>query len=201
MLNAVIQVDAKNLAKPLTTVQARFASSLRLKIVHAPQDVSDVFVRLFRAGTDAYFDCPANQDGNADWDCYAIGTCFPTVGDADYEIHGTDAEGNPTSLGAGRLVVAPFSVNGENVPQGTEITVARIVDTEGRYHAVKAVNIGTAEKPDWTWQIGEVIETTDEPNAVSLMPDGLGALHHVRAVDIGYGERAPKTKLVNGKDG
>lgn len=199
MKNATIVLDIKNLCRPLATLQARFACAFTAEILKVPQGVDDVFVRVFRAGTDAYFDCPATPDSNGDYTCYMLGTCFPTVGKSYYEIHGKDEQGNDTALGGGKVEVAPFSVNGERLEQGYTITVARIPDTEGKYHAVRAVNIGTAEKPDWAWQIdAAVIEATDEQHPSGIMPDGLGALHQIHAVDLD-GEKVPQTKLINGE--
>ena len=201
MINATILIDIENLHRPLATVQARFACSARLRLLKTPASISDIFIRVFRAGTDAYFDCPCSQDANGDWYCYILGTSFPTVGESSYEVHGTDENGNYTSLGCGRVVIDPFSVNGSPLASGSTITVARIPDEEGNYRAVLAVNIGTAEKQQWAWQIGGVVGRVERGQSpVGLMPDGLGSLHHVKAVDIGYGDVAPKTKIVNGKE-
>ena len=200
MTNATILIDAENLHRPLTTVQARFACSFSARLIKVPQSVYDLFIRIFRAGTDAYFDCPCSQDANGDWNCYVIGTCFPSVGEANYEVHGTDESGNPTSLGCGRVIVDPFSVNGQPLGNGATITVAQIPDEDGNFRSIVAVNIGTAEKQDWTWKIGGVVgRATGNQPPVGLMPDGLGAVHHITAADIGYGEVAPKTKIVDGK--
>lgn len=200
MINATILIDIENLHRPLATVQARFACSARLRLLKTPASISDIFIRVFRAGTDAYFDCPCSQDANGDWYCYILGTSFPTVGESSYEVHGTDESGNYTSLGCGRVIVDPFSVNGQQLGNGATITVAQIPDEDGNFRSIVAVNIGTAEKQDWTWKIGGVVgrATVNQP-PVGLMPDGLGAVHHITAADIGYGEVAPKTKIVDGK--
>lgn len=158
MKNARVRVNPRELDRPLDTLQARFGSSFMLEIVDVPNGVSGVFVRVFRAAYDgeAYFDCPANQNDNGDWSCYIIGTTFPDVGEASYEIHATDDMGNPTSLGAGKVRVKPFSSGSSPIPQGSVVSVATLPDETGALHQVVAVNIGTAQEPDWTWQVKAV---------------------------------------------
>lgn len=158
MNNARVRVNPRELGRPLDTLQARFGSSFSLELVDVPNGVSGVFVRVFRAAFDgeAYFDCPASQNDNGDWNCYLIGTTFPDVGDASYEVHATDDEGNPTSLGAGRVRIKPFSAGSSPITQGSVVSVATLPDETGALHQVVAVNIGTAEHPDWTWQVKTV---------------------------------------------
>lgn len=156
MNNARVRVNPRELGRRLDTLQARFGSSFSLEIADVPQGVYDVFVRVFRAAADAYFDCPASQNDNGDWDCYIIGTTFPDVGDAYYEIHATDAEGNPTSLGSGKVRIEPFSAGSSPIVQGSVVSVATLPDETGALHQVVAVNVGTAEHPDWSWQVKTV---------------------------------------------
>lgn len=156
MKNARVRVNPRELGRPLDTLQARFGSSFSLEVVDVPEDVSTVFVRVFRAAADAYFDCPATQNDNGDWNCYIIGTTFPDVGDAVYEIHATDADGNPTSLGSGKVRIEPFSAGSSPIVQGSEVSVATLPDETGALHQVVAVNLGTAAEPDWTWRVKTV---------------------------------------------
>lgn len=153
MKNARVRVNPRELGRPLDTLQARFGSSFCLEVVDIPEDVSAVFVRVFRAAADAYFDCPATQNDNGDWNCYIIGTTFPDVGEAAYEIHATDSDGNPTSLGAGKVRIEPFSAGSSPITQGSEVSVATLPDETGALHQVVAINLGTAAEPDWTWQV------------------------------------------------
>lgn len=157
MDNAVVNIDVARLGRQLPTLEARFGASFSLRMLNAPQGVSGVFVRVFRAyGGDGYFDCPANQDANGDWTCYMVGTTFPEAGRGSYEIHATDENGNPTALGAGRTLVKPFSAGSSPITQGSEVSVATLPDETGALHQVVAVNLGTAEEPDWTWQVKTV---------------------------------------------
>lgn len=156
MKNARVRVNPKELGRPLDTLQARFGSSFTLEIADVPNDLSGLFVRVFRAAADAYFDCPASQNDNGDWTCYMIGTTFPDVGEAKYEIHAIDDLGNPTSLGGGKVRVEPFSAGSSPVTQGEAVSVATLPDETGALHQVVAVNIGTAEEPEWSWQVKTV---------------------------------------------
>ena len=156
MNNARIRVNPQELGRPLDTLQARFGSSFTLEITNVPNDVYGVFVRVFRAAADAYFDCPASRNDNGDWKCYMIGTTFPDVGDARYEIHATDEMGNPASLGSGKTRIEPFSAGNSPIEQGSEISVATLPDETGALHQVVAINLGTAAEPDWTWRVKTV---------------------------------------------
>lgn len=154
MLNARVEIRVDELGRPLPTLQARFASSFVLKLLNVPHDIQGLFVRVFKANDpDGYFDLPANQDGNGDWECYIIGTTFVATGIAVYEVHAQDADGNQTALGAGKVSIRPFSVGSSPTPQGSVISVATLPDETGALHQVQAVNIGTAEHPEWSWQV------------------------------------------------
>lgn len=155
MNNTIIRINLSELHRPRPTLQARFGSSYRLKITCVPRGVDGVYVRVFTP-SDGYFDCPANIDGNGDWDCYLIGTTFPEVGTGRYEIRATDEYGNPTALGTGKVVVSEFSVGNSPIEQGSEISVATLPDETGALHQVVAVNLGDNENPDWSWQVKTV---------------------------------------------
>lgn len=154
MNNARISVNIGELDRALPTIKTRFGASFQLQLMNVPKDIDGVFVRVFKAiDTDGYFDCPANIDGNGDWECYMIGTTFPECGLGIYEVHATDSQGNPTSLGAGRVLIRPFSAGSSPITQGSEVSVATLPDETGALHQVVAVNLGTAEEPDWSWRV------------------------------------------------
>ena len=157
MNNAKVRVRIDELDRQLPTIQTRFGASFQLKILDVPNGVDGVFVRVFKAqDKDGYFDCPANQDGNGDWECYMIGTTFPEVGRGLYEIHASDEAGNPTSLGVGNVSVKPFSAGSSPITQGSEVSVATLPDETGALHQVVAVNLGDNENPDWSWKVKTV---------------------------------------------
>lgn len=201
MVNAIVKIDTRNLHQPLEPLTPRFASSYNVKFVNAPQDVGGVFVRVFKGDGQSYFDCPATQDGNGDWSAYLIGTCFPAVCRSFYEVHAVDEQGNPTSLGRGNLIVEPFSMGGEPIEAGTVITVATLPDKQGRIHRVVAVNIGTAEKPEWTWEVSDVVSGVSSgiSSGAGALPDASGALHQVRITQLtDGGGLVPETKTIDG---
>ena len=101
MTNSTILIDAENLHRPLTTIQARFACSFCARLIKVPQSVYDLFIRIFRAGTDAYFDCPCSQDANGDWKCYIIGTCFRSAKRTTRYTEPTKAETRLPSVAVG----------------------------------------------------------------------------------------------------
>jgi len=156
MTNAIIPIDIRNLAKALPQIEARFASSSTVRLVNVPEDATGVYIRVFKADKESFFNCPANQDDNGDWECYIIGTCFPAACKTIYEVHAYDQNGNDTSLGRGVLDIEPFTVGGTPVVQGQSITVATLPDETGALHQVRAVNIGTPESPDWSWRVNAV---------------------------------------------
>lgn len=155
MTNAVVQLDIKNLNKPLKPLTPRFAASYGVRLTNVPPDVSGVFLRLFTAGG-GYFDAPGNVDDNGDVNVEIVGTCFPAVCRTYYEVHGTDGNGAATALGVGDMTVGPFSAGNTPQPQGSVISVATLPDATGALHQVVAVNLGTTEEPDWSWQVRTV---------------------------------------------
>ncbi len=155
MNNQTITLNLSELHRPRPTLHTRFGGSFSLKILNVPRGVDGLYVRVFTP-SDGYFDCPANIDGNGDWECYMIGTTFPEVGESRYEVRGTDERGNFTALGTGKVVVEPFSAGSSPIEQGSEVSVATLPDENGALHQVVAVNLGTSEKPDWSWQVKTV---------------------------------------------
>ena len=196
MTNTTIRVNAEDLHVATPTLKARFAASHGVKLVNVPQEANDLYLRVFKPDGQSYFDCPASQDGNGDWQCVVLGTCFPSVGRGHYEIHCVDESGNWTSLGRGEVLIDPFSIGGEPITAGSVISVATLPDKQGRLHRVVAVNIGTEEKPDWTWEVQDVI--SDDGQLVGVLPDETGALHQVRTAQLGTGELVPQTDTVDG---
>lgn len=149
--NLIAYVDARHLGKPLPPMEARQFASFVLRVCGAPDDATDLFARVFKPDG-GYFDIPASRNGNGDWTARIIGTCFPNVGGGFYELHATDADGNPTALGRGRAVVMPFSVGGNAIQPGENVSVAVLPDQTGALHQVVAVNIDG----EWTWEVRDV---------------------------------------------
>lgn len=137
-INATINLDSKRLNVPRVPIHPRLGHSFAVELVNAPDDVLDVFVRIFRPDG-SYFDFPANERPNGVWLVYIIGTAFTTVGSSVYEIHATDARGNPTALGFGTVFVEPFSVTTTPIQPGAVITVAQIPTADGAMVQIRMV--------------------------------------------------------------
>lgn len=129
-MKTIIKVDVDRINFPTATIHARVGHSRSFCFVGVPQDVQDLFVRIFKPDG-SYFDMPANPRPGGAWDCYVIGTCFPCVGSAHYELHGTDPMGNPTAVAYGLVNVGPFSVTTAPIEPGSVMTVERIPTRDG----------------------------------------------------------------------
>lgn len=147
--NAIIDLNPCRLGYLRSPWSARQHSSFVARMLNAPDDVTDVFVRIFKPNNGGFFDIPATQNGNGDWTARVIGTCFPAVGDGWYEVHGTDADGNPTSLGKGKCKVYPFSIGGNAILPGAPLSVATLPDETGALHQIVAVQLGD----EWTYKV------------------------------------------------
>jgi len=141
--NVTVYLNPERLDRQLATVNARQLHSVVARLVGVPTDVTSVVLRVFTPGLGSFFDVPVSMrpDGFTGI-CYAIGTCFPTVGTAKYEIHAFDAHGNSTALGTGKVEVKEFSASGVPIEPGAEVVLDRIKDSSGNYHTIKAVPDG-----------------------------------------------------------
>lgn len=148
-INAYIELSPQRLVRPLATAFPRRGHSFVFAFTRAPADVIGLFVRVFRPNG-AYFDVPANWHSELRYhSAYAIGTCFPDVGDARYEVHATDARGNPTALGAGALRIADFSTTASPAETGDPVQVAQIPARGGGFVNVLMVK---DEHGQWVYE-------------------------------------------------
>lgn len=147
-LNAIITCRATRLGLDAETIEARVGHSSRIGLKCVPDDITRIVLRVFRMDG-SYHDIPANRHPNGNCTVYVIGTCFPAVGTARYEVHALDARGNPTAIAAGKLVIAPFSVSTEPVSPGSEITVAQIPTADGAMVQIRMVQ---DESGQWVYQ-------------------------------------------------
>jgi len=104
-----------------------------------PDDVTSVVLRIFKTDLTSHYDIPVGRHPNGAGIAYAIGTCFPDVGEAKYEIHAYDAHGNMTALGDGKVSVSPFSTSGAPIEPGQPVYVTEIPDANGVMHRIIAV--------------------------------------------------------------
>jgi len=136
--NAIINCRTRNLGLDAETVTARKGHSIRVAVKSAPDDVTALFVRVFKPNG-AYFDFPANMRPSGVWTCQIIGTAFPDEGEARYEVHATDSAGNPTAIATGALHVLPFSVTSTPIAPGATVTVAQIPAADGSMVQIQMV--------------------------------------------------------------
>lgn len=129
-LNARINIRPDALQFPLSTVHTRLGMSAVLRLYGVPDDVTGVFVRIFKRDG-AHFDIPTNLHTDGTRCAYVIGTCFPDTGATYYEVHATDARGNATSLGRGMVWTRPHSVTGTPIAPGEAVQVAQIPAKSG----------------------------------------------------------------------
>ena len=146
-VNAIIDIDVTRLNFPLRPMYARRYKSFVALIRNAPDDLQAVKIRVWKAGTEnCYYDFPCNPKPDGSWRSYIIGTAFPDVGASRYEVHATDAKGNPTALGRGEILVGKFAYTDVPATPGAEIDIETIHDREGNVLILRAVYDGE----NWT---------------------------------------------------
>lgn len=147
-VNAIINCNVMRLDRDAETIHARVGHSLRIAAKGVPSDVTGLFIRLFRPDG-AYYDVPGNEHPNGIWTIYAIGTTVPSEGDSRYEIHASDAYGNPAAIARGRMKVLPFSTTGTPAEPGEVMTIAQIPTADGAMVQVRMVK---DESGSWVYQ-------------------------------------------------
>ena len=141
-LNATIKLDPMRLNRPLAPLHARRLHSFVARFSGIPEDCTSPICRIFKTDLLAHYDIPISLGGDGLGICYIIGTCLPDVGRARYEIHAYDAHGNMTALGAGCVVIAPFTETGAPIVPGQSVPVMQITDASGALHTISAVPDG-----------------------------------------------------------
>jgi len=146
-VNAIVRVNVSRLNWPLQPFHARQFQSFRVKVVNVPGDVSSLRLRVFKP-SGGFFELPGNVHVDGSWTIYAIGTCFPEVGSAGYELRAEDSRGNPTALGSGTLDIGSFSANAAaSSTAGNTVVIDTVKDAAGASHTIKAVQNDDGE---WT---------------------------------------------------
>lgn len=150
-VNAVVMVDVQNLHTPLATFQARQLASFTAEFRGIPDEIQGVGVVVYLPNGDHFLPVQASQDANGEWKAYFTPIQFKDVGEAKYEVVGTDENGGIAPLGSGRIVIDPFGSGGAVVPEGKPIAVTEIPDQNGVAHKIRAVNTAKeGEEPNWT---------------------------------------------------
>lgn len=146
-INGTVECDVGHLYRQPAKLFARQGASYVLAAKRIPGDLTQVFLRVFRPDG-AYHDIMGNEHPFYR-SFYVIGTCFPQAGEAYWEIHATDARGNPTAVASGPLVIHPFSAGGVPVKPGDTIPVCQIPTPDGAMVQVQMVKDETGH---WTYQ-------------------------------------------------
>ena len=136
--NAIINCRPSDLSHENERICVRLGHSIRAAVKSVPDDVTDVFLRVFKPDG-SYFDFPTNERPNGIHTVYVIGTAFPDVGESRYEVHASDALGNPTAIASGRLKILPFSVSSTPIAPGSTVTVAQIPTVDGAMVQIQMV--------------------------------------------------------------
>lgn len=189
--NLTIELSPDRLNRRLEKMNARQLHSFTARLVQVPTDVTSVVLRVFRPVLGGFYDIPVSLRPNGSTGiAYVIGTCFPEVGEAKYEVHAYDARGNQTALGVGRLSVDPFSATGEPLRPGEERPVMTIQDRSGATHTITAVWDGHA----WTSIIDDDWAAGKGSAAMPSITDKDGNLHEITETEgtseIGENENA-----------
>lgn len=134
-VNAVIDLNVRRLNFPLVPLHPCKGRSFTVLLRNVPADVTDVHLRVFNA-EGAFYDIRANERRDGTRLAYVIGTCFPAAANVIYEIHATDARGNPAALGWGVCSVGDFSAPADAVEPSAPLQVAKIPAKDGGWVSV-----------------------------------------------------------------
>ena len=140
--NARITLDVARLNRPLATMYPRRLHSFVAQFKGIPEDCTSVICRVFKTDGVSHFDIPVAIGGDGAGTAYIIGTCFPEMGAAKYEVHAYDYNGNMTALGSGTIAIAPFSQTGAPLVPGQSVPIMQITDETGALHTISAVPDG-----------------------------------------------------------
>ena len=157
LVNLIVDCRVYNLRAMPPAMQARQGASFVVLVLNAPDDITDVYIRVSSGGGTAYADFPCWATPNGDWRGRILGTAFPNVGTEWYEIRARDADGGTTALGRGKCVVDVFSASDyEPPPDGKphERVIQTLLDETGAKHPIVAVQ---DEYGEWTYRIGAAV--------------------------------------------
>jgi len=141
-INAKINLDITRLARPLPPLRPKRLHSFVAQFAGIPEDCTSPICRVFKTDLLAHYDIPIAMGGDGIGTAYIIGTCFPAVGTALYELHAYDAHGNMTALGSGQIIIGPFTETAAPIVPGQSVPVMQIADATGALHTISAVPDG-----------------------------------------------------------
>ena len=174
-LNAIVDCNVRNLHNYLKSLQAFAGCEFVAVVYNAPDDITDLVLRVSTEKGQAFYDFPASRTPNGDWLVRILPTAFRKPGTEWYEIRAKAADGYDTALGRGKVQVAPWSVGTAETLDARRRFVMTIADEGGAQHAIYAVQNDLGE---WTYQISSALdpelEALEIENLIPVSADTTG---------------------------
>ena len=124
-INALVDLNVSRLSTPLKTWHARVGHNFVARLQSVPDDISKVFVRVFKT-YNAYYDVTAIEHRDGNYSVRIPASCFCFAGEYKYEVHATSSDDQPCALGEGKLVVKGFSTTTNPEKPGAVQRVAEL---------------------------------------------------------------------------
>ena len=176
-INLVIDADVTRLDAVLPPIRAREGSEFVVRVHGIPMDCADVVFRVSVEDGDGFLDFPATCNTNGEWKARLLPMAFPKIGAGEwYEVRAAGADGQPTAIGRGRVIVGAWSAGTAQTYDARRRFVTTIFDEQGSQHAIWAVKNDVGE---WTYKIGPVGEAEAVP--ADTIPAEGGEAVYIRA--------------------
>lgn len=177
-INLVIDADVARLDAVLPPIRARAGAEFVARAHGIPADCAGVVFRISTDGGEGFLDFPASCNANGEWTARLLPMAFPKAGAAEwYEVRAVAADGEPTAVGRGRVIVGEWSAGTAQTYDARKRFVMTIFDEQGSQHAIWAVKDSVGE---WTYRIGPVGEAEAVP--VDALPAPGGEKVYIRAI-------------------
>lgn len=174
-LNAIVDCNVRNLHNFLHTLQAFEGCEFVAAVYNAPDDVTDLVLRVSTAHGHGFYDFPASRSPNGDWIVRILPMAFRESGVEWYELRAKAADGHDTALGRGKVLVGPWSVGTAETLDANRRFVMTIADEQGAQHPIYAVKNDIGE---WTYQFASALdpelEAIEVDKLVSVSADTTG---------------------------
>lgn len=176
--NLVIDADVARLDATLPPMRARAGAEYVVRVHGVPADCAEVVFRVSKGGGEGFLDFPATCNANGEWTARLLPMAFPKAGAAEwYEVRAVAADGQPTAVGRGRVIVGEWSAGTAQTYDARKRFVTTIFDELGSQHAIWAVKNDIGE---WTYRLGPVGEAEAVP--VDALPAPGGDKVYIRAI-------------------
>lgn len=169
-INLVIDADVARLDTVLPPIRARVGCEFVIRVHGVPPDCADVVFRVSVEDGEGFHDFPATCNANGEWTARLLPMAFPKIGAGEwYEVRAVAADGQPTAIGRGRVIVGAWSAGTARTFDARRRFVMTIFDEMGCQHAIWAVKDSVGE---WTYKIGPVGEAEAVPTDTLPAPGG-----------------------------